>query len=101
MAEAARDGWLDGPGGRWLRITATVVAAIGQLVVLLPFTVASGLIAPLWAVVALHLLWCAGAVALVAVARRRALAAPLVPLANALLWWLAMTAGGQLLGWTP
>jgi hypothetical protein len=88
-------------GGRGLRIAAVVVAAAMQLVVLVPFTVASGLLAPLWAIVGFYVLWLAGAVVLVVTARRRPLATPLVPIANAALLWLGLTLGGLLLGWTP
>lgn len=81
---------------------AAVVGAayVAQAVVLVPFTVASGLLAPLWAVIALHALWAVALVALVQVARTRPFAAPLVPATNALLLWLAITAGELLLGWT-
>jgi hypothetical protein len=87
-------------GGRGLRIAAYVLAAALQLVVLVPFTVATGLVAPLWAIVTFYVLWVAGAFVLVLTARRRPLAAPLVPVANAALLWLGLTVGQSLLGWT-
>lgn len=83
-----------------LSMLAVVAAAVLQLLVLLPFTVASGLLAPLWAVVVFHVVWLAGVALLVRTARRRPLAAPAVPVGNALLLWLALTAGDLFLGWT-
>jgi hypothetical protein len=71
-----------------------------QLIVLVPFTVASGLLAPAWAIVLLYGLWAAAAVVLVRTARRNPFAALLVPAANAAVLWLAITAGGTWLGWT-
>jgi hypothetical protein len=87
------------PPRHW-RILAIVVAVALQAVVGVPFTVASGLLAPGWAVVAFSVLWLAFTVVLVAVARRRPLTAPLVPLANGLVLVLALTAGDIWLGWT-
>lgn len=87
-------------GDRLVRTGAVVAACVLQLVVLVPFTVSSGLLAPRWAVVALHLLWVAAVVVLVAVARRRPLFTPLVPVTNTLLWWAGISAGGAWLGWT-
>lgn len=89
-----------GEAPRWLRMAAVVVAALGQLVVLVPFTVASGLMAPLWAIVVLSVLWLVEAIVLVGVARRRPLLAPLVPIAGYALWWVTLAAGGRFLGWT-
>lgn len=82
------------------RILLPVLAALLQLVVLFPFTSASGLLAPLGAVVLLHVLWFLHAVGLVVLLRRRSGWALLVPLVNALLWWLTMTFGDIVLGWT-
>lgn len=103
MNEAAAGhsgGWVSGPGGRRLAIATVAVAGVLQLVVLVPFTVASGLLAPLWAIVAFYALWAAGALLLVLIARSRPLATPLVPVANAALLWLGITLGEALLGWT-
>jgi len=88
------------PGGRVLPIAAVVVAGVAQLVVLVPFTVASGLVAPAWAIAVLIAMWIAFAFAFVRIARRRPLMTLLVPVANAALLWLAITAGERLLGWT-
>lgn len=89
-----------GGGGRGLPALAVAAAVVGQLVVLVPFTVASGLVAPAWAVVALHLLWLVCAALLWRTAHRRPLAAPLVPLGNAGVLWVLVTLGDIALGWT-
>jgi hypothetical protein len=85
---------------RWLRIGSVVLAGALQLVALVPFTVASGLLAPLWAIVGFYLLWLVAAAALVGVARRWPLAAPLVPSLNLAVLWAGITLGERLLGWT-
>lgn len=84
---------------RVLRIVTVAVAYLLQLV-LLQFTVASGLLAPLWAVLMLYGVWLAATVLLVRTARSRPFAAPLVPLANVTVLWLVMTVGERALGWT-
>ena len=61
---------------------------------------AAGLVAPLWAVLVLQLSWLLLLVALVAMWRRRPSLALLMPLAAAGLFFAALTAGEQLLGWT-
>jgi hypothetical protein len=88
------------PDRRALELAVIIGAALLQLLVLVPFTVASGLLAPLWAVVTLYLLWLAAAAVLVRLASRRPLLTPAVPIVNAALLWLALTAGDVLLGWT-
>lgn len=90
-----------GLAGRRL-VTGTVIglAAALQLVVLVPFTVASGLLAPLWAVVLLYAVWLAGATMLVRTARSRPLVTPVVPLVNAAVVWSVITLGEVWLGWT-
>ena len=76
-----------------------VLAAVLHLAVL-PFYAASGLFAPGWAVAALLVLWALLAGVLVVVGRRRGAPALLVPLSAVVLWFLLVTAGEQLLGWT-
>ena len=76
-----------------------VFAVLIQLVVLFPFTLASGLLAPLSGVVALHALWIAHASVLVMLLRRRSGWALFLPLVNASLWWSTMTFGDIVLGW--
>ena len=81
------------------RLLWLVLAAVLHLVVL-PFYVSSGLVAPAWAVVSLLLLWVLLAAALVHLGRRRGAPALLVPPVALALWFLLVTAGEQLLGWT-
>ncbi len=87
-------------GDRWPRAAAVVLAVILQAIVLVPFTVASGLLAPLWAIAVFYVLWVIATGALVLVARRRPLLAPLVPIVNAALLWGGITFGDVVLGWT-
>ncbi len=85
-----------------LRATAAWVVAGTLQVVVGYFTVAAiGLISvPPWAIVGLVGLWLAAGAYLVSTARRHPLAAPLVPIANALLLWGAVAAGENWLDWT-
>jgi hypothetical protein len=80
-------------------LIAIVIAAILQLIVLVPFTVASGLVAPPWAIATLSLVWFLCAAVLWQVAIRRPLAAPAIPIANAAVLWAAIAAGETWLGW--
>jgi hypothetical protein len=82
------------------RIAAVVLAAALQIVVLVPFTVASGLLAPLWAVVLFYALGGASVVVLVRTAQRAPLLAPIVPIVHGLVLFVAITGGEHLLGWT-
>lgn len=66
----------------------------------LPFFAAAGLLAPGWAVGVLLVVWALLAVALVVLVRRRSPLALLVPAVAVALWFGALTAGEQLLGWT-
>ena len=83
-----------------MALGVVALAAVLQLVVLVPFTVASGLLAPLWAVLLLYALWLVAALAFVRLARRRPLMTPVVPAVNAALLWLVITIGEAWLGWT-
>jgi hypothetical protein len=83
-----------------LSVIAVVLAWALHLVVGW-FTAASGLVAPLWAIVVLIGLWLAAVLLLVRTARRKPFMTPLVPITNGLLWWGAITAGRAWLGWTP
>ena len=103
MSEAAsnrRRGWPGASGRRGWALGVTALAAALQLVVLVPFTIASGLLAPLWAVLLLYGLWLVGALLLVRLARRRPFTTPVVPTVNAVLLWLVITAGDSWLGWS-
>ncbi len=65
----------------------------------LPYYLASGLVAPLWAIIVLLLAWLGLlALALLAVRARSAWAIA-VPVAAVALWWCAVTAGEIVLGW--
>lgn len=86
--------------GRALPVLAVVLAGALQLVVGW-FTLASGLLAPLWAIGLLAVAWLVAVAVLVRISRRRPLAAPLVPVANGLLLWAVLSAGQGWLGWTP
>ena len=94
------EGWERDTRGRVLRGVVVAAAIVGQLIVLVPFTVGSGLMAPWWAVAVLVAVWAAAAVGLVRLARTRPFATPIVPIANFTLWWLLLTIGERFLGWT-
>jgi hypothetical protein len=70
-----------------------------HLLALWPYLI-SGLAAPGWAVLSLLVLWALLGVVAVAVHRRWGALAALVPLVAVGLWFLALTLGEQLLGWT-
>jgi hypothetical protein len=76
-------------------------AGLAALLATLVFYAASGLLAPGWAVALLLVVWLALlAVAIWLLRSRRPLFVPLVPLAAVLIWFGALTAGENLLGWT-
>lgn len=85
---------------RGLALTVIVIAVALQLVVAVPFTVGTGLLAPLWGIVAAWALWLAGVAALILTARRRPLLAPVIPLANAGMLFALVAFGESVLGWT-
>jgi hypothetical protein len=76
------------------------LAGVAHAVVGLVFYAASGLVAPLWAIVLLGIWWLVLAVALVRLARRGSWWTPAVPVIAFGSWWAALTAGEQVLGWT-
>lgn len=96
----SQDGSADRPGRGGLPTVAVLIAVALQGVMLVPFTVGSGLLAPGWGVVVSYVLWLGAASALFVLARRRPLAAPLAPLANAALLFGFITFGDLVLGWT-
>ncbi|HEX2354854.1 MAG TPA: hypothetical protein VHI50_00125 [Micromonosporaceae bacterium] len=61
---------------------------------------ASGLVAPLWAVVALLAVWAALLAGAIWLWRTRPLLVPLVPVAAVLVWVAAVAAGDAFLDWT-
>lgn len=74
--------------------------AMAAMAVIGVFYLSSGLVAPLWAVVCLVVIWAGLVVLGVAWFRRhpwRVLALPVVAVA---VWFLAITLGERLLGWT-
>lgn len=85
-----------------LRRPSTWTGALAVLLHLavLPFFAAAGLLAPGWAVGVLLAVWAVLAAALAVLVRRRSPTALLVPPAALALWFAAVTAGEQLLGWT-
>ena len=68
--------------------------------VALPPYLSSGVVAPGWAVLSLLVLWAVLGVVAVLVHRRWGALSALVPLVAVGLWFLALTLGEQLLGWT-
>jgi hypothetical protein len=81
-----------------LEVVALAVAGAGHLVAGW-YTISLGLLAPLWAILAMGALWLGGVVVLVRLARTRALLAPVVPLVHGLLLVSVVTVGEQVLGW--
>ncbi|MGX5357453.1 hypothetical protein [Kocuria sp. KH4] len=79
---------------------AVVLAAAAHLVVGY-FYLASGLMAPLWAVVLLLVWWAVLTGAGVRLVRRRSFLVLLVPIVAAVTWVGLMAFGGQVLGWVP
>jgi hypothetical protein len=77
----------------WLGLAAHLVTVV--------FYAASGLLAPAWAVAILCVIWLALlAVAIWLLRIRRPLYVLLVPIAAWLIWFGALTAGENWLGWT-
>lgn len=83
---------------RGLRIAAAVVAAIAMLGVGV-FYLASGLVAPAWAIVVLWVVWLALALYGVRLARAGSYLVLAVPIVAAAIWYLSLTLGEQVLGW--
>jgi hypothetical protein len=64
------------------------------------FYLSSGLVAPLWAVVVLGVWWVLLAVQLSRLALRGSWWTPAVPVVAFATWYVVLTAGERLLGWT-
>lgn len=77
---------------------AASVGVVGMLAVA-PFYIASGLVAPLWAILLLWLFWLALAVLAVRWFRTRPWVVLVLPLVAAGVWWLTLTLGERLLDW--
>jgi hypothetical protein len=80
-------------------IAAIAIAAVLQLFAGF-FTLTSGLVAPLWAILVLAAVWFLAVAILVRLARTRPLLTPLVPILNAVVWFGTLTFGESVLGWT-
>ena len=89
------------------RDTRTVVKyvlgalALVAMLVLAPFFLASGLMAPGWAVVVFSVIWLALFVLGCLWIRRKPLWVIPLPFVAAAIWLGGMSAGGAWLGWTP
>ncbi len=83
-------------------LAAKVVRVLGIVahVVLLPYYLASGLVAPLWAVIVLVAVWAALLVVALRLWKARPFLVPLVPIAAVAIWFAAIAAGETWLGWT-
>jgi hypothetical protein len=64
------------------------------------FVLASGLVAPLWAVLMLVLIWVIALILGWRIWRSHPAVAVAVPVVTALIWLAVIAAGGQFLGWT-
>jgi hypothetical protein len=84
------------------RTASYVGAAVAMLalVALAPFYFAAGLLAPLWAVVVLVVVWVTLFVLGCVWFRRHPLWTLPLPVVALLVWWGGLSAGEALLGWT-
>jgi len=84
------------------RTASYIGAAVAMLalVALAPYYFAAGLMAPLWAVIVLCVVWATLFVLGCLWFRRRPLWTLPLPVVAALVWWGGLTAGEALLGWT-
>jgi hypothetical protein len=64
------------------------------------FYLSSGLVAPLWAVVGLIIIWIALVVIGISWFRRHPLRVLVLPVVAVLIWFAVLTLGERLLGWT-
>lgn len=83
-----------------LFVVAVVVATLAQLVVGF-YYLASGLMAPLWAIVCLGVWWVLLTYVGVRLVQRRSYLVLLVPVVAIATWFGVMSFGGAVLGWTP
>ena len=83
-------------------VVQRVAAGVGVLGLLaaLPFYLASGLAAPLWAVVALWVVWLGLGLLALRWFRSHPWVVLLLPVVALAIWWGALTLGVLLLGWT-
>jgi len=85
-----------------MRAVGYVVAGLGMLLLLaaLPLYLASGLMAPMWAVVVLLSVWVVLFVLAIKWFGHHPYRVLLLPFTAAAIWFAAMYAGDILLGWT-
>lgn len=83
---------------RRLRIATALIAAAGMLAVGV-FYLASGLVAPVWAILILWIIWLALAWYGLRLARAGSYLVLVVPLVAGAIWYLVLTVGEQALGW--
>lgn len=81
-------------------VVAVVIAALAQLVAGF-YYLASGLMAPLWAIVLLGVWWVILTLIGVLLVKRRSYLVLLVPVVAVATWFGVMTFGEAVLGWTP
>lgn len=74
--------------------------AMAAMAVIGVFYLSSGLVAPLWAVVGLILLWIALVVIGIRWFRRHPLRVLALPVIAVVIWFSVLTLGERLLGWT-
>ncbi len=90
-----------GSAGRRIDWLLRVVGFVALLVVaFFPFA-ATGLVAPLWAVAVAWAVWVGTGLLTWRTSRRRPRLTPLVPLAAAAGWYVAVTAAAAAFSWTP
>lgn len=84
------------------RIVEYVVPILGMtlMIVVLPFYLASGLTAPLWAIVVLLFIWVLLFRQAIKWFRTHPLRVALLPFIAAAIWFGVMVAGEAFLGWT-
>ena len=75
--------------------------ALAAMLALAPFFVASGLMAPGWAVATFIVIWLAHFILGCVWIRRKPLWVIPLPFVAAAIWLAGMTAGSEWLGWTP
>ena len=85
-----------GPTGRILALAGLVLyLATGVF----PY-LASGLVAPLWGIVVLYVGWLLGLWVTVSLLRQRSAWALAMPAAALAFWWVVITLGESVFGWT-
>lgn len=83
-----------------LAVTISGIAGIGLYLLVGFFYLSSGLVVPPPWLILLWAIWVAGIYPLMTVFRRRRVSTPVVAVAAALVWWIYLTVGGTLFGWT-